>query len=268
MSVPARHTVLLLALAPLGCASLAKQPPTPARDIPLVAAIQAQSPPGERYFLLVFGSESRPKKAKFTHTWATMVRVNEVENGPPAIEQLTISWMPATLEIRPGSFNVEPGGNLELAFTIEEMLRHDEHIAVWGPYEVGPVFYQRFILQKQFLESGAVGYQCIDTVGEAARTGNGCDCIHAITDMDPIFDRGRYPLSYFGEAASRHIVKQLHRRPTIIGPAQCHDWLIPLLGLDRYPIERQIWNGPVVENTPANVERYLNSHPSRQNRCR
>jgi hypothetical protein len=130
---------------------------------------------------------------------------------------------------------------------------------MWGPYEDGPGLFQRFLVQKQFLESGRIGYQCIDSLGEAARTGCGCDCIHAITDMDPIFDRARYPLAYFGEAASRNIVRQIHERPIIVCPGRCHDWLIPLLGLDRYPIERQKWNGAALEYTPENVERYLNS---------
>jgi hypothetical protein len=143
--------------------------------------------------------------------------------------------------------------------TIQEMLLHDEHLAMWGPYEIGPALYRRFLVQKQFLESGQVGYQCVDSIGEAARTGCGCNCIHAITDMDPLFDRTQYPLSYFGEAASRNVVRQVHERPIIVNPCQCNDWLIPLLNLDRYPIERQTWDGPTLENTPENIQKYMNS---------
>jgi hypothetical protein len=254
-----RVGLLGVALATSGCSFLARQTPTPAREIPPSAALTTAAPPGERYFLLVFGSESRPKRAKYTHSWATMVRITECPGNLPAVESHTISWMPATLDIRPLSCRIEQGTNLALCFTIEEMLRHDEHVSVWGPYEVGPSFYHRFQVQKQFLESGRVGYQCIDSFGEAARTGLGCDCIHAITDLDPLFNRSRYPLTYFGEAASRHVVRQLHERPIIIRPHQCNDWLFPLLGLDKYPIERQTWDGPVIENTPENVEKYLNS---------
>jgi hypothetical protein len=64
-------------------------------------------------------------------------------------------------------------------------------------------------VQKGFLESGAIGYQAIDVVGEAARNGNGCDCIHAITDQDPLFTRNRYPLRRFGNSASEFIVKEM-----------------------------------------------------------
>jgi hypothetical protein len=165
--------------------------------------------------------------------------------------------MPATLDIRPWSFHVEPGANLPLHFTIEEMLQNEEHVSVWGPYQVGPGLAYRFQVQKGFMESGQVGYQCIDSIGEAARTGAGCDCIHAITDMDPLFDRNRYPLSYFGDAASLNIVRQLHTRPIIICPEADHGGLLSLLGLDRYPIERRRYCGRTVPYTPENLERYL-----------
>jgi hypothetical protein len=149
---------------------------------------------------------------------------------------------------------------LALNFTIEEMLRHNERVSVWGPYEVGPGLFYRFQVQKGFMESGQVGYQCIDSIGEAARTGKGCDCIHAVTDMDPQFGRNRYPLSYFGDAASLHIVRQLHTRPIIISPEAKHDWVLQLLGLDKYPITRRNYFGRTVPNTPENVERYLRRH--------
>ena len=67
------------------------------------------------------------------------------------------------------------------------------------------------MVQKQFMESGEVGYQCIDNIGEAPRDGAGCDCIHAMSDIDLIFNRRRYPLTYFGEAASRNIVLQVRQ---------------------------------------------------------
>ncbi len=241
-----------------GCAALAKKPPTPAADIPIETALKMPAPPGERYYLIVFGSQSTPKRAKYTHTWATVVRVTGCGGpGEPVVEEHTISWMPATLDIRPLARRPETGGNLGLHFTIEEMLRNDERVSVWGPYEICAGLHHRFLVQKQFMESGQVGYQCIDSFGEAARRGNGCDCIHAVTDMDPQFDRVRYPLAYFGEAGSRHVVRELHERPIIIGPERDHGWLLANLGLDRYAITRQAYRGRTVENTPENVEAYL-----------
>src|SRR5262249_46782124 len=135
-----------------------------------------------------------------------------------------------------------------------------ERVSLWGPYEVGPGLAYRFGVQKAFMESGDVGYQCIDSLGEAARTGAGCNCIHSITDMDPQFDRNQYPLRYFGDSASRNIVRQLHDRPIIICPDADHSWLLTLLGLDKYPIERRSYHGRTVPYTPENLERFLNRH--------
>ncbi len=128
---------------------------------------------------------------------------------------------------------------------------------MWGPYEVRPELARRFAVQKAFMESGRVGYQAVDTVGEAARTGDGCNCIHSMTDMDPLFDRRQYPLTYFGESASNNIVRQLHERPLIVCPGADHSWLLPLLGLDKYPLCRRGYSGTIVPYSPENQERYL-----------
>jgi hypothetical protein len=200
---------------------------------------------------MVFGSQTTPIMPRYTHSWATVVKVTCGANGSVTrIEPDTISWMPATLDIHPWRFRVEQGVNLDLYQSIEEVLRHRERVAMWGPYELWHGGYTRFMTQKAFLETGAIGYQCIDTIGEAARKGNGSDCIHAITDMDPIFDRRRYPLRYFGEAASLHLVQQIQQRPILIRPSQTHDWLVSALGLDCYPICRCTYTGPSQEFSP------------------
>src|SRR5262245_13407500 len=240
-----------------GCATFATKPPTPADDIPARQSAAMTAPPGERYFILVFGSQTCLKHPKDTHSWAAVVKATGCDGpGTPKVETQTISWMPATLNIRVWSLCVEPGSNLELNFTIEEMLRNGQRVSLWGPYEVRPGLAYRFGVQKAFMESGRVGYQCIDTIGEAAH-GTGCDCIHAITDMDPLFDRGRYPLSYFGDAASQNIVRQLQTRPVIVNPEADHSWLLPLLGLDKYPIERRCYTGRSLPYSPENLEEYL-----------
>jgi hypothetical protein len=110
---------------------------------------------------------------------------------------------------------------------------------MWGPYECRPSFYRRFLIQKEFIEGGRVGYQAIDTVGEAGRTGRGCDCIHAITDMDPEYGRENYPLIWYGDPASEHIVNRLHEEGSLLRPEVEHDWLIEALGLCGYGIVRR-----------------------------
>jgi hypothetical protein len=162
------------------------------------------------------------------------------------LEHHTISWLPATLVIRPLHFRTEPGVNLGLHDTMTYALRNEERISEWGPYECRPRFFHRFLVQKNFLESGAVGYQCVDNVGESARTGNGCACIHAITDMDPLFSRANYPLIWYGEDASANIVGRLHERGSLLQPEVPHDWLNEALGLNAYPIIRRTYRKPLL----------------------
>src|SRR5260370_18835252 len=98
---PRVRAALLLAALPVwvGCAEWAVHPAAPAAsarfDYP-------QQEPGERYYCLVFSAESTPKLMRFTHTWATVVRVAEREDGgPPLIDAQTISWLPAAIDIHP-----------------------------------------------------------------------------------------------------------------------------------------------------------------------
>jgi hypothetical protein len=123
-------------------------------------------------------------------------------------------------------------------------------VSLWGPYEIPPGLYRKLLIQEQFVGSGAIGYQCIDTIGEAARTGKGSNCVHAISDADSLFRRQAYPLSYFGDAASLHILRQLVIRGAVPDPYQTHDWLIPALGLTQYPIVRREYTPPPFPNLP------------------
>src|SRR5262245_34668982 len=178
-----RVAIVLVACTAAGCAGRA-QTLSPAHELP-PESIPNDPVPGERYYILVFGSHSTPRVPRYTHTWATVVKTVEAPGCAPQVAEVhTISWMPASLDIHPWQFTPEPGRNLELHETIRMALDFGEHIAMWGPYEIHPRGYRRFLLQKAYMESGRVGYQSIDTLGEGAN-GSGCDCIHAVTDMDP-----------------------------------------------------------------------------------
>jgi hypothetical protein len=235
-----------------GCAAIANRPQSPATTLSARKLLLTPAPPNERHYILIFGSQSTPPRPRQAHSWATVVKVTCAGTGPQ-IEEQTISWYPRTLDIDPLKLRVEPGANLDLHFTIEEVLRQNERVSLWGPYETWHGAYQRFLTQKAFLECGTVGYQCVDTIGEAARLGNGLNCIHALTDMDPQFNRQRYPLIFFGDAASHNVVRQLHARPVLIRPQVTHDWLIPALGLERYPIYRRTYTGKTMEFSPEAI---------------
>jgi hypothetical protein len=237
-----RWLLIVLAAAPCGCAANAVRPPTPAANVRAEQLERDPSPPNERYYLLVFSSQSQPLRPKYTHSWATAVKVVDRGSGqPPLVEASTISWMPATLDIHPLRFRVEPGVDLDLCTTIREMRKNDERISLWGPYEMRLGLYRKLLIQKDFMDSGKIGYQCIDTIGEARR-GCGSDCIHAITDCDALYDRQEYPLSRFGDRASEHMVRQVMERDGFINPYVTHDWLLGPLGIADCPIEKQTYD--------------------------
>jgi hypothetical protein len=233
---------VVLAASQLGCAGSAVRPPTPAADVKIEDLEREPAPPNERYYLLVFGSQSRPLRPKYTHSWVTAVRVVDGgPNQPPLVEASTISWMPATLDIHPLRFRVEPGVDLDLCTTIREMRKNDERISLWGPYEIRRGLYRKLVMQKEFMDGGTVGYQCIDSVGEARR-GCGCDCIHAVTDCDSQYDREEYPLSRFGERASENMVRQVMERGGVVNPCATHDWLLGPLGIADCPLVRRTYD--------------------------
>jgi hypothetical protein len=258
---------LLLVLFASGCGSQAIRPPTPARELSIEAMLEAPKPEYEHYYILVFASQTTPRIPRYSHTWATVVKTTELPGCAPQVTEVhTISWLPATLEVRPLRFRVEKGSNLDVDTSIRVALKNGEHVSVWGPYETWHGLYDRFSTQTAFLDSGVIGYQCTDTVGEAARTGTGCDCFHAISDMDPQFDRREYPLFFFGNPASENIVRQIAERPIMIHPRQTHDWLIPALGLDHYPINHRQYDGPAKEFSPEAVREELANGPERRRR--
>jgi hypothetical protein len=227
-----------LALLATGCSLFAVRPPTPAAS-PDLAALNAAAP-GERFYCLIFASQTVPRRPAFSHTWATVVRAADRPGSCPLVQDVhTISWLPATLDIRPLCLCVEPGVNLDLHETIAYARGNGERVSVWGPYECRPNFFRRFLVQKAFLDSGRVGYQCDDNCGEAALSGNGCCCIHAISDMDPEYGRANYPLIWFGDSASEHLVNRFHASDSLLHPDVEHDWLIGALGLEKYGLVRR-----------------------------
>jgi hypothetical protein len=257
---------LLVALFASGCARGGVRPPSPARELSIESLLALPQPEHEHYYILIFGSQWPVRIPRYTHTWATVVKTIELPDCPPqVIEAHTISWMPATLRIRPFACHVEQGVNLDLCTTINDVQRHHERISLWGPYETWRGLYTRFATQSDFLDGGGIGYQCTDEFGEAARKGNGSNCFHALSDMDPQFDRRQYPLLFYGDAASKNIVRQIFARPILINPYQTHDWLIGAIGLDCTRIVRRNYHGPTKEFSPEAIQEALaNPAPARR----
>jgi hypothetical protein len=190
----------------------------------------------ERYYLWVFSSQSVPKLPRYTHTWATFAKVTDCA-GQRSVEALTISWMPATLEIRPYALRPETGINLDLPATLRTVHAQCQRISVWGPYEIDAPLYLRAMAQKMRLESGQVQYRTVDPI---FRNPNISDCIHAVSDVDSVHTRLSYPVSpFFGDAAGRRIAHTWLRSCEARPPREDLRWLEPALGMAGYPIVRR-----------------------------
>lgn len=190
-------------------------------------------PEPERYFVLFFTAQDTIKTPRETHTWALIVR----SSGGRIANAHSISWMPSDLNIKTWHLRVEPGTNLSLADSIGWTLsRPGRRISLWGPFETSSSLYVRFVARKAQLESGAIGYQCLDFLGEAAVRRNGVNCVHALAPIQgPMSGDVVQP---YGDASGRYFTVNL-RRQGVIGPYDpTNDWLLPVLGLDRVPLDR------------------------------
>jgi hypothetical protein len=201
----------------------------------VLATIVRETRGDEFYYAIIFGSQSKPKLLQYTHTWATFVKA--VGEGPDAtnytVYQHTISWLPQSLDVRTWSVLPEPGVNLDLYRTLDAVYKDREHVTMWGPFRILPAVYERSLQVKEILDSGAAEYRAISTRRNILVS----DCIHAVAAIDPVFGRGHYPLIRIGKPASRYIARQVMTRSAFDQWQEDHSWLIPRLGLDRYPIE-------------------------------
>src|SRR3954470_14474863 len=130
--------------------------------IAMFSAFTAGSAKGEeRFYSMVFGSQSSPKLLRYTHTWATFLRVVGEGDDPRGYQvyQHTISWLPASLVIRVLSPVPEQGVNLDLYATLDVVARNGESVTMWGPFEMRPELYARSLHIKAILDSGAVRYR-------------------------------------------------------------------------------------------------------------
>jgi hypothetical protein len=189
----------------------------------------------ERYYLWIFSSQSTPKLPRYTHTWATFAKITDCA-GRRTVEAFTISWYPASLQIRPFAVRPEAGTNLDLSTTLRVVHSRGERISAWGPYEIHPTLYQSALGQKARLESGQIFYRAVDPIIDGTCVS---DCIHAVSDVDPNRPRLLYPVApFFGDAAGRRIA-HVFRRNCLTQPAR-EDlrWLEQTLGMACYTIVR------------------------------
>jgi hypothetical protein len=204
----------------------------------LLPGLAREAAGAEHYFVLIFGSQSRPKRLEATHTWATFVRAVGEGTDPNAyrLSVHTISWLPASGDVRVWAARPEPGVNRTLEQTLAYVYARDERVRLWGPFVIGVELYNRSVAVYNALQGGAVQYRAISTNANLLIA----DCIHAVAAVDPDFGRGHYPLIRVGIPASRYIAREIVLRGARRGvDPSAHDvsWLLPRLGLTSYPIE-------------------------------
>src|SRR5437764_1181592 len=86
--------------------------------IPLVLLAAFGTARADSYYMVVFGAQSMPQLPRYSHSWATFVRIpSDCGCGRPAdaapVEWFTISWLPCKVELTPNTPFAEPGRNFD-----------------------------------------------------------------------------------------------------------------------------------------------------------
>lgn len=189
------------------------------------SGVFSQTPSGDRYYVLLFGGQGDLLRPRTAHTWATFIRTTPNPDGTTAVEAHTISWLPATLNIRPFAVMAEKGVNLTLDQTFDFISSHPRtRVAVWGPYEIPAERFEQAMQQKAKLESGAVRYHALGLLG---RRSDVMHCIDGVTRIDPAWEKAANPSRWFGEGGTAQAVRAGVRSGFIPEPLVRQDWLIP-----------------------------------------
>ena len=107
----------------------AVRPPTPAAELDRSTLNYAE--PGERFYVLIFSSQTVPRRPAYAHSWATVVRTVDKEAKACSIaDQQTISWLPASLKIQPLYLHPVPPVNLSLHATVAYAHDNGERVDV------------------------------------------------------------------------------------------------------------------------------------------
>jgi hypothetical protein len=170
----------------------------------------------DKYYVMIFATDSNPPTARAAHSYATFLKVSEKNNKDPKppVEVRTISWMPASIDIKLLA-PPEQGVNLDLAATLKLAKAQNGVVSMWGPFEIRKELYDRAGAQIERLKSGKIGWKALD---RRFRPDGACNCFHAISDImgGPLLDTG----TAFGAPASEMVMQ--HLTPLMIEPTKLH----------------------------------------------
>jgi hypothetical protein len=182
--------------------------------------------------MMLFSAQRAFNRPKYTHTFATFVKASTCAEADEQeyFESHTISWLAAKKQVCLFRLFPEPGFNFSLESTLQWAFSVQARISMWGPYQIKAELYDKALMQKARLESGAIQYKVVDV---GYRHHSASSCIHGVCDIDR--DRGPH-LTWFryGESASRSVA--FFFLPWLIDPHQNHHWVSERLGLAKYPI--------------------------------
>jgi hypothetical protein len=191
------------------------------------------APDPSRYYMILFGGQSVPYVPRTAHTWATYAKVTPAATGSLVVESVTISWLPAFGPVVPTKIRSEPGKNYSLEETFAISAEQNARVSMWGPYETDAERYERALAQARRLESGSVTYRVLDNLGIRRSVQH---CVHAVTYADPVMRYRLQPVIQVGEPGTSRLAKRYLRAGAFRDPEVTHDWLIPVLGIDRHPV--------------------------------
>lgn len=192
---------------------------------PAPAVVQGEP----RYYFILFGCQSIPFKPNTAHTFATFVKATPAADGTTALESQTISWLPAAGPVQPLRLRSVQGKNWSLEETFAITAKNNARVSMWGPFETDAPRYNLAVAQAATLESGAVRFRSIDSLG---RNRSVVHCVHAITFADPKLQTLRQPVLRVGEPGTSKLAVKYANSGAFVS-SERHDWLLPALGLDK-----------------------------------
>jgi hypothetical protein len=198
-----------------------------------VSSLDEEPRPGEpEYYLSIFAFDTVPRRARYSHTFATFIKASG-----DSVEAHTISWLPRSRRIEFARTQSEPGMNLDLQQTLRFARDLSARVYEWGPYRIRPGLYQRSLRQIERLRRGRIRYKALDG---AWRPDAASNCIHAVSDIDA---GGGYLTvdGAYGAAASARVVEHLSR--WMVQPGREHPAIQDKLGLSGQPVTRVAYNG-------------------------
>src|SRR5689334_13334070 len=85
----------------------------------LVVLATAPVAANEAYYAVIFAAQTPDNQARFSHTFAAFVKVDDAAAKNPAVHTSVISWLPANGNIRVVRLRPEPGKNFGLKETLD-----------------------------------------------------------------------------------------------------------------------------------------------------